>query len=72
MFFTRINSGLHRNPHFNRRVRGDVYLLKVSEIEDQDKRRFYEDLKPDMPREELKDLHKQFFDWADQCVKGWS
>ena len=56
MLFTKLNSEEHMNRHANRRVRGDLYILKVSERKDQGGRRFYEDLRPNMRSEELEPL----------------
>ena len=53
IFFTRSKSGLRENAHVENLASGDVFVLKVSDTEDVNGRRYYVDLEPDITEEQL-------------------
>ena len=63
IFFTRSRSGLRENAHVENTVSGDVFVLKVSDTEDVNGRRYYVDLEPDIPEKELGYLKRLMSMW---------
>lgn len=57
IFFTYSTRGLTLNKHVGHKASGDVFILKLSDTEDEHGRRFYVNLEPeDLLPEDLLDL----------------
>ena len=57
IFYTHSKSGFSPNPHVGCDLSGDVFVLKLSDTQDENGRRFYVDLEREtMEREEFREL----------------
>ena len=70
-FFTRSKGRVSPNPLVQGRLWGDIFLLKVSDFEDQYGRRFYQDVKDDLPLHDVENITSQLSAKLSALRKIW-